>query len=109
MKLINESGIENIECNEETLPSIKVSICFPEYAFLTDSIFSRMLLELLMISKISTRDESRQKELEKLNKYGKEIHDIVKIINEGKLIDAKNVGFLSLCYTANYSIPKKSN
>ncbi|MBN1060201.1 hypothetical protein [Clostridium botulinum] len=96
MKLINESGIEKIEFNEEMLPSIKVSICFPEYAFLTDSIFSRMLLELLMISSFSTRDESRQKKLENLNKYGKEIHDIVEIINEGKLIDAKDVGFLSL-------------
>lgn len=96
MKLINESGIEEIEFNEKKFPSIKVSICFPEYAFLTDSIFSRMLLELLVISNFSTRDENRQKELEKLNKYGKEIHDIVKIINKGKLIDAKNVGFLSL-------------
>lgn len=58
-----------------------------------------MLIELLVIGKVSAVKETRQSELENFNRYGESIREIVESINEGKKFDSSNVGFFSLFFS----------
>lgn len=96
MQLEMDSTIKNVVYNEKQFPAIKISVCLPEYSFLTSSTFSRVLMELLVIGKVSAVKETRQSELENFNRYGESIRETVESINEGKKFDSSNVGFFSL-------------
>lgn len=96
MQLKMGSMIKKVLYDENQFPAVKISICLPEYSFLTSSSFSRRLLELLVIAKVSAVEEARQVDLDNLNDYGEQIRKIIELINEGKNIDIHKVGFCSL-------------
>lgn len=96
MQLQIGSMIKKVLYDENQFPAVKISICLPEYSFLTSSAFSRRLIELLVMAKISSVEEVREKDLDNLNNYGEQIRKIIELINEGKNIDIDKVGFFSL-------------
>ncbi len=55
------------------MPALKISVCYPEYTFLTSGSFSSKLIEILLVADFMAVDSGRQSQLDKLNAMAKEI------------------------------------
>lgn len=93
-KIEFEDEKQEIILSEGKLPAYKISICYPEYAFLTNKMFSMNLLEILLMGGFRAVDPSRQGELDKLNRLGFEIRNCV--YAGGKQANAREISFYSL-------------
>lgn len=56
---------------------LSISLCLPEYRFLTTKILAEKLLEMLLFCSINVRDELRKSELAPLYKVQKDIHALL--------------------------------
>lgn len=70
---LNKKSI--IQLNDKRI--VCISICLPEYTFLTNKIISQKILESLLTVTYHARDEKREKELNPLNKISEEIRELV--------------------------------
>jgi len=61
-----------------------ISICLPEYTFLTNKVISQKVLESLLTVTYHARDEKREKELNAINKISEEIRELVLNSNDDK-------------------------
>lgn len=87
---------QKIICGEESIPAYKISVCYPEYTFLTNKMFSMNLLEILLRGEFKANDSSLQRKLDKLNQAGEEIRKCVISSNIGHPIDVRESSFYSL-------------
>lgn len=86
-KVVGEAG---------DIPAYKVSVCYPEYTFLTNKMFSMNLLEILLRGEFKAVDGALQGKLDKLNLVGEEIRQCVISQNQGQTISARDASFYSL-------------
>lgn len=86
-KLVYENGI---------LPAYKISVCFPEYTFLTNKMFSMNLLEILLCGEFRAVDPGFQIKLDKLNALGSEIRQCISTQYTSKSVRARDITFNSL-------------
>lgn len=93
-KITFEAEDQEIILSSEKIPAYKISICYPEYAFLTNKMFSMNLLEILLTGEFRSIDPSRQEGLHTLNKLGEKIRNIVS--SDGNPINAREISFHSL-------------
>lgn len=96
MTLDDKGKIYTVLPGEENLPAVKISICLPEYSYLTDKIFSRNLIEVLLRGEFKAHDPSRQKKLDKLNQYGKKLCACVKDMDIKEGVGAREIASFSL-------------
>lgn len=47
-EILLQNGQQKITCREDSIPAYKISVCYPEYTFLTNKMFSMNLLEILL-------------------------------------------------------------
>lgn len=87
---------QKVVCKAGDIPAYKVSVCYPEYTFLTNKMFSMNLLEILLLGEFKAVDTSLQGKLDKLNLVGEEIRQCVVSQNQGQKISARDASFFSL-------------
>lgn len=95
-EILLQNGQQKITCSEDSIPACKISVCYPEYTFLTNKMFSMNLLEILLRGGFRTNDPSYQGKLDKLNQAGEEIRKCVISSNSGHSINAREQSFYSL-------------
>lgn len=72
-----------------------ISICLPEYSFITSKSFSSKLLEVILLGGFSTVDPHRQCEVDELNELGKMMFQYATEIYTGSPIDIHSLSFYS--------------
>lgn len=95
-EILLQDSHQKIICGENFIPAYKISVCYPEYTFLTNKMFSMNLLEILLRGGFRANDLSLQGKLDKLNQAGEEIRKCVISSNLGHPIDAREISFYSL-------------
>ena len=70
-----KNRVELLRLNNRRI--LSMSLCLPEYRFLTTKILAEKLLEMLLICDLNVRDKSRKGELDPLYKVQKEIQILV--------------------------------
>lgn len=95
-EILLQDGQQKITCREGSIPACKISVCYPEYTFLTNKMFSMNLLEILLRGGFRANDPSCQGKLDKLNQAGDEIRKCVISSNSGHSINAREQSFYSL-------------
>ncbi|MBD5550055.1 MAG: hypothetical protein HDQ96_02615 [Lachnospiraceae bacterium] len=95
-EILFRDGQQKIICEEDSIPAYKISVCYPEYTFLTNKMFSMNLLEILLRGGFRTKDPNLQGKLDKLNQAGQEIRKCVISSNPGHPINAREESFYSL-------------
>lgn len=80
----------------EKEPIYKISICLPEYSFLTSKTFCTSILEVILLGGFSTINPDRQNKMNSLNALGKDILEYVKTIYGNTPITSRDVSFYSI-------------
>lgn len=75
---------------------ISISMCLPEYGFLTNKTISSQLLESLIFATYHARDLSKEKSLIKLNNLRDKIVQLVEVLNHSDNKDAHSLFFDTL-------------
>lgn len=94
--ILLQNSQQKITYENGSIPAYKVSVCYPEYTFLTNKMFSMNLLEILLLGEFKTYDPRLQGKLDKLNQVGEEIRKCVISQNQGHSIHAREISFYSL-------------
>ncbi|NNJ33321.1 hypothetical protein [Lacrimispora defluvii] len=77
-----DDGRCHLDKEEVVFPSKKISICFSEYSFLTNKLFTKNLLKLILKGSITAVDINRNRELDLINENGKQLKSIIDKIKE---------------------------
>lgn len=76
---------------------IGISLCLPEYRFMTNKSFSSELLKSMLFVNYKTIDETKEEKLKKLNRLSSQIRDTFKEIQQiDSNLTAQNIFFNSL-------------
>ncbi|GCD12765.1 hypothetical protein [Clostridium tagluense] len=75
---------------------VSISICFPEYGFLTNKTLSSKFMESLLFATYHSRDPEKEYKLSKLNKLREQIEILVGELKEGDRKNARTVFFDTL-------------
>lgn len=75
---------------------VSISICLPEYGFLTSKTISAKILESLLIATYHARDPKKEEKLSKLNKLRDQIETLVGELREADRKNASEVFFDTL-------------
>ncbi|MFA7689182.1 MAG: hypothetical protein WCX96_03755 [Bacilli bacterium] len=75
---------------------ISISLCLPEYGFLTNKPISSALLESLMFATYHAKDPEQEHKLSKLNELSEQMVSIVPDLNEEDRKDARSIFFDTL-------------
>lgn len=95
-EIILQDGRQKIIYGKDSIPAYKISVCYSEYTFLTNKMFSMNLLEILLLGEFKAIEPSLQGKLDKLNQVGEQIRKCVTSFNSGHPIDARKISFYSL-------------
>lgn len=87
---------QKLICNADQIPVYKISVCYPEYTFLTNKMFSMRLLEILLCKRFIAVDAGCQEKLDKLNDIGEIIRKCVVSQDQEKCINVQELSFYSL-------------
>lgn len=103
MKLHEEQNILSphtvLDWNNRRL--ISISLCLPEYGFLTNKPISSALLESLMFATYHAKDPKQEDKLSKLNKLSEQMVSIVPDLNEEDRKDVRSIFLIH--YSVVYS------
>lgn len=75
---------------------ISISLCLPEYGFLTNKSISSALLESLMFATYHAKDPEQEDKLSKLNKLSEQMVSIAQDLNEEDRKDVRSIYFDTL-------------
>ena len=103
LRLKEKGVLELYDANENRLPDfspgrktvLAVSICMPEYDFLTDRNATEMFLESTLLVTYHAVDPKREDLLKKLNKRAQSIQTVAGRLFDGKQFDVRDVFFAS--------------
>lgn len=87
---------QKLICKADQIPAYKISVCYPEYTFLTNKMFSMRLMEILLCGRFIVEDAGCQEKLDKLNNVGELIRKCVEPQNQETCINVQELSFYSL-------------
>lgn len=87
---------QRIPYEADKFPTYKVSVCYPEYSFLCNKMFSMTMIESVLQGKFTAIDTTRQTQLDKLNILGGKIRECVMSVYRDKSMGVREVSFYSL-------------
>lgn len=93
--VLGDKGVR-LAYQADKFPSYKISVCYPEYSFLCNKMFSMNVLEVILQGKFMAVDAERQGQLDKLDAVCETIRESVATIYPDGAVEARQVSFYSL-------------